>query len=75
MYLRDYDALLAVTRTEFKALHSIHWGIECYHRSPHAGLRYSTIYGESVGAGGLSARAGTGAQAVYAISKQGIVVT
>ena len=32
MYVPDEDALLAITRAEFKALHSIHWGIECYHR-------------------------------------------
>jgi hypothetical protein len=33
MYLPDEDALLAITSVEFKALHSIHWGIECYHRA------------------------------------------
>jgi hypothetical protein len=55
MYLRDEDALLAITRTEFKALHSIHWGIECYHRAPRASLWYSKIHGESVGAGGFPA--------------------
>jgi len=29
----EEDALIAITRVEFKALHSIHWGIECYHRA------------------------------------------
>jgi Transposase DDE domain len=33
MFLPDEDALELITRTEFKALHSIHWGIECYHRA------------------------------------------
>ena len=33
MYLPDEDALISISRTEFKALHSIHWGIECYHRA------------------------------------------
>ena len=33
MFLPDEDALLASTRTEFNKLHSIHWGIECYHRA------------------------------------------
>ena len=33
VYLPDEDALLAITLVEFKALHSIHWGIECYHRA------------------------------------------
>jgi hypothetical protein len=33
MYLPDEDALIAITQTEFKAFHSIHWGIECYHRA------------------------------------------
>ncbi len=33
MYLPDKDALVAITRAEFRALHSIHWGIECYHRA------------------------------------------
>ena len=27
------DALITISRAEFKALHSIHWGIECYHRA------------------------------------------
>lgn len=27
------DALSAISRIEFKELHSIHWGIECYHRA------------------------------------------
>lgn len=33
MYFPGEDALELVTRAEFKALHSIHWGIECYHRA------------------------------------------
>jgi hypothetical protein len=33
MYVPDEDALISISRTEFKALHSIHWGIECYHRA------------------------------------------
>ena len=27
------DATVAITREEFKEFHSIHWGIECYHRA------------------------------------------
>lgn len=27
------DALIETTRMKFQALHSIHWGIECYHRA------------------------------------------
>lgn len=27
------DALITISRAEFQALHSIHWGIECYHRA------------------------------------------
>lgn len=33
MYLLDENALFTMTRTEFQELHSIHWGIECYHRA------------------------------------------
>ncbi len=33
MYLNNSKALAEVTRREFKELHSIHWGIECYHRA------------------------------------------
>jgi hypothetical protein len=33
IFLPEEDALIAITRVEFKALHSIHWGIECYHRA------------------------------------------
>lgn len=33
IFLPDEDALVAITRMEFKALHSTHWGIECYHRA------------------------------------------
>lgn len=33
MYTPEKDTLLSISRTEFKELHSIHWGIECYHRA------------------------------------------
>ncbi len=33
MYTPEKDALSAISITEFKELHSIHWGIECYHRA------------------------------------------
>jgi hypothetical protein len=33
IYLPNEDALIAITRVDFKSLHSIHWGIECYHRA------------------------------------------
>lgn len=33
MFLPDEDALISITKTYFKELHSIHWGIECYHRA------------------------------------------
>ncbi len=33
MYLSNPDATWAITREEFKEFHSIHWGIECYHRA------------------------------------------
>ncbi|MEH1872160.1 IS701 family transposase [Nostoc sp.] len=33
MYVSNKDALFLVSIAEFKELHSIHWGIECYHRS------------------------------------------
>ncbi|MBD1923693.1 transposase [Microcoleus sp. FACHB-831] len=33
MYLPNPDATVAITREEFKQFHSIHWGIECYHRA------------------------------------------
>lgn len=33
MYLPDLDATLAITSAEFKELHSVHWGIESYHRA------------------------------------------
>jgi len=33
MYTPEEDALSAISRIEFKELHSIHWGIECYHRA------------------------------------------
>ncbi|MBD2511120.1 transposase [Nostoc muscorum FACHB-395] len=33
MYTPEKDALSSISRAEFKELHSIHWGIECYHRA------------------------------------------
>lgn len=33
MYLPEKDAIEQLTRVEFKEFHSIHWGIECYHRA------------------------------------------
>ncbi|MBD2248066.1 transposase [Nostoc sp. FACHB-888] len=33
MYVPDKDALILISLVEFKELHSIHWGIECYHRA------------------------------------------
>ena len=33
MFVPDGDALSQITRAQFKTLHSIHWGIECYHRA------------------------------------------
>jgi Transposase DDE domain len=33
MYVPDKDALFLISLVEFKELHSIHWGIECYHRA------------------------------------------
>ena len=33
MYLPEKDATEQFTRTQFKEFHSIHWGIECYHRA------------------------------------------
>ena len=33
MYQPDLDALFLISLAEFKELHSIHWGIECYHRA------------------------------------------
>lgn len=33
MYVPDQDALCLVSIAELKELHSIHWGIECYHRA------------------------------------------
>ncbi len=33
MYIPEKDPLLSISRTEFKELHSIHWGIECNHRA------------------------------------------
>jgi len=33
MFMAEEDTLKSISRTEFKELHSIHWGIECYHRA------------------------------------------
>lgn len=33
MYVPSPDALNTITQLEFLELHSIHWGIECYHRA------------------------------------------
>lgn len=33
MYTPDKDTLSSISRTEFNKVHSIHWGIECYHRA------------------------------------------
>lgn len=33
MYLPDSDATEQISQQEFNQLHSIHWGIECYHRA------------------------------------------
>lgn len=33
MYVSEKDTLNSISRAEFKELHSIHWGIECYHRA------------------------------------------
>ncbi len=33
MYLPDPDATEQLTRAKFKEFHSIHWGLECYHRA------------------------------------------
>jgi hypothetical protein len=33
MFIAEGDTLKSISRTEFKELHSIHWGIECYHRA------------------------------------------
>ena len=33
MFVPDKDALSLIYLAEFKELHSIHWGIECYHRA------------------------------------------
>nr|WP_230966200.1 transposase [Nostoc sp. NZL] len=33
MFLPDKDALFLISLTELNKLHSIHWGIECYHRA------------------------------------------
>lgn len=32
-YLNGMDATEQITRQEFNQLHSVHWGIECYHRA------------------------------------------
>ena len=33
MYISEKDVHNVISRAEFKKLHSIHWGIECYHRA------------------------------------------
>lgn len=33
MFLAEEDRLIQISRSEFQALHSIHWGVECYHRA------------------------------------------
>ncbi|MBG1266534.1 transposase, partial [Nostoc sp. WHI] len=33
IYIPEENALIGISQTEFKTLHSIHWGIECYHRA------------------------------------------
>jgi len=33
MYVPNKEALFLISREDFEELHSIHWGIECYHRS------------------------------------------
>jgi hypothetical protein len=33
MYIPEKDTLDSIYRADFKELHSIHWGIECYHRA------------------------------------------
>lgn len=33
MYIPEKDTLTSISKAEFKELHSIHWGIECYHRT------------------------------------------
>jgi hypothetical protein len=33
MFTPDKDRLLSISRMEFRELHSLHWGIECYHRA------------------------------------------
>ena len=33
MFLADIEQLTEITRRDFREFHSIHWGIECYHRA------------------------------------------
>jgi hypothetical protein len=33
MFVPNEDALIIITQVEFQELHTIHWGIECYHRA------------------------------------------
>ncbi len=33
MFTPDKDRLLSISKLEFRELHSLHWGIECYHRA------------------------------------------
>jgi hypothetical protein len=47
MYTPEEDALSAISRIEFKELHSTDWGIESCHRATLAGLWHWAIYGEN----------------------------
>jgi hypothetical protein len=40
MYLPDLIQMEQITRQEFKQFHSIHWGVECYHRAITADCRF-----------------------------------
>ncbi len=33
MFVPNDNTLISITKFDFKVLHSIHWGIECYHRA------------------------------------------
>ena len=45
LYLPDVDATEQLTQTEFKEVHTIHWGIECYHARYQAAVWNLSIYG------------------------------
>ena len=47
IYTPEKNTLESISRTEFKELHSIHWGIECYHRAIKQRERYRSIYGQN----------------------------